>query len=193
MRRLLTLALSAMVLVGCASNPVVQRVDPNIEIALTDKWNAEDSRLVADAMIGEMITFPWYKDWLRSGEDRPTIIVQTIRNKSHEHVSVDTFVNDIKRASLQTGKLRFVADSVQREALREEREAQDGYATVDSMSQWGKELGADFALAGVINSFVDEWQDRRVTSYQVDLTLINLETNEEVWIGQKKIQKAATF
>lgn len=193
MRRLVSVALVAVVLAGCAGKPVVQRVDPEVEVALTDKWNAEDSRQVADAMIGEMITFPWYEDWLRAGEDRPTIIVQTVRNKSHEHVSVDTFVNDIKRASLQTGKLRFVADSVQRDALRAERESQDGYASVDSMAQWGRELGADFALAGVINSFVDEWKDRRVTSYQVDMTLINLETNEEVWLGQKKIQKTARF
>lgn len=193
MRTTAVYILIATLLVGCSSAPLVERVDPEVEIALTDKWNAEDSRQVAEAMIGEMITFPWYDRWLRENAEQPTIVVQSIRNKSHEHISVDTFINDIKRASLRTGKLRFVADSEQREAVRAEREAQDGYATPETTARWGRELGADFALVGVINSFVDEWQDRRVTNYQVDLILVNLETNEEVWLGQKKIQKAAQF
>jgi len=44
----------------------------------------------------------------------------------------------------------------------------------------------------VINSYVDQLKDKRVTYYQVDLKLIELLTNREVWIGTKKIQKLMT-
>jgi penicillin-binding protein activator len=52
-----------------------------------------------------------------------------------------------------------------------------------------EELGADYALSGSIHSFVDQLDGTRVTFYQTDLRLVDLESNREVWSGQKKIQK----
>ena len=55
--------------------------------------------------------------------------------------------------------------------------------------KWGLELGADFMLQGTINSIVDSYKKEQVVYYQVDLELTNLETNEVVWMGDKKIKK----
>jgi len=52
-----------------------------------------------------------------------------------------------------------------------------------------KEQGADFMLQGTINSIVDEYKRDKTVYYQVDLELTNIETNEKVWIGDKKIKK----
>ena len=57
------------------------------------------------------------------------------------------------------------------------------------MKDWGREIGADYMLGGVINSIIDEVGGERVIFYQVDLTLYDLETNAKVWTGQKKIKK----
>lgn len=178
---------------ACSRNPVITRVDANEEFALTDRWNSTDSRLVAEEMMQDMMAFPWYNQWLRQTGQTPRVIVQNIRNLSHEQIPVETFINDIKRGALQQGSVDFVASATDRQDLREERYDQGDYARVDTRAAFGQELGADFALVGSLNSFVDAYQNRRVTSYQVDLTLINLETNQEVWLGQKKIQKTARF
>ncbi len=178
---------------ACSRNPVVNRVDPNQEFALTDRWNATDSRLVAQEMMQDMMAFPWYNQWLREQGSTPKVIVQNIRNLSHESIPVETFINDIKRAALQQGSVDFVASADVRQDIREERFDQGDYARPDTQAQFGQELGADFALVGSINSFVDAHRNRRVTSYQVDLMLINIETNQQVWLGQKKIQKTARF
>lgn len=53
----------------------------------------------------------------------------------------------------------------------------------------GTGLGADFMLQGTINSIVDSYKKEQVVYYQVDLELTNLETNEVVWMGDKKIKK----
>lgn len=53
----------------------------------------------------------------------------------------------------------------------------------------GQENAADFALSGSVNSIVDQVGSDRVTFYQVDMKLIDMESNREVWNGQKKIQK----
>ena len=44
-------------------------------------------------------------------------------------------------------------------------------------------------LSGVLNSVVDKSGSKALVYYQVNLKLINLETNQIVWNGQKKIKK----
>jgi hypothetical protein len=177
-----------LLLSGCQSTEI-QRVDSNQEIALSDNWNAKDSQLVAEAMVNDMLTFPWVSDHLKYHSNKPAIIIQSVRNKSHQHIAVDTFLNDLKRAILRTGQADFVANSAIRNEIREERKDQELNASIDTQNEMGQELGADYALSGSINSFVDEQGGQRVTFYQVDLRLIDMTSNREVWNGQKKIQK----
>ena len=44
-------------------------------------------------------------------------------------------------------------------------------------------------LQGTINSIVDQYSKEKTIYYQVDLELTNIQTNEKVWIGDKKIKK----
>jgi len=56
----------------------------------------------------------------------------------------------------------------------------------------GKEKGADFMLQGQINTIMDAAGKQAIMYYQVELEMINILTNEKVWIGQKKIKKLVT-
>jgi len=76
-----------------------------------------------------------------------------------------------------------------REALRNERVDQQTFASSETAKDWGLELGADFILQGTISSIVDTYKKEKVVYYQINLELSNLETNEIVWIGEKKIKK----
>jgi penicillin-binding protein activator len=185
---------SAIVLAGCSSKPTVQRVDANQEIALTDRWNDEDSRLVAQEMMQDMLTFPWISRFKMDSDDdrRPTVIIQLIRNKTDEHIPTETFINDIKRELIRSGNVDFVVSGDERDQLREERKDQELNAATGTQAAMGQESGANFALSGTINAFVDQLDDTRVKSYQVDLKLINMTSNREVWNGQKKIKKLMT-
>ncbi|HUH57709.1 MAG TPA: penicillin-binding protein activator LpoB [Pseudomonadales bacterium] len=170
---------------GCSTK--VSRLDEGVEVALSDRWNAKDSELVADEMIGDMLSFPWARDFEMANNQRPAVIVQHISNKSHEHIAIDTFINDIKRAVIRSGRADFVSGGDEREALREERREQE--LNSKNAKAQGQELAADFALSGSINSIVDQVGKKRVTFYQIDLKLIDMESNREVWNGQKKLQK----
>merc|ERR1711879_1022477 len=173
-------------LAGCGSTEV-KRIDAEKEVALSDRWNATDSRLVAEEMIADMLSFPWASQFELQNDRLPTIIIQRIANKSHEHIALDTFINDIKRSVIRSGKASFVAGGEEREAVRDERLDQE--LNAKEAKQQGQELAADFALSGSVNSLVDKVDNEKVTFYQVDLKLIDLESNLEVWNGQKKIQK----
>lgn len=178
----------SLVLTGCKTTEV-RRVDANQEVALSDKWNGKDSQLVSEAMINDMLSFPWVRDHLAKEGTRPAIIIQSVRNKSHQHIAVDTFLNDLKRSILRSGQADFVASADLRGEIRNERKDQELNASLETQNEMGQEQGANYALSGTINSFVDEQGGSRVTFYQVDLRLIDMTTNREVWNGQKKIQK----
>jgi N6-adenosine-specific RNA methylase IME4 len=60
---------------------------------------------------------------------------------------------------------------------------------LETVKAWGKEHGADYMLGGVISSIEDTEGGKSIVFYQVDMNLINLETNTKVWQGQKKIKK----
>ena len=175
------------VLMTTACSTKVTRLDEGVEVALSDRWNAKDSELVANEMIGDMLSFPWARDFEMEHNQRPAVIVQHISNKSHEHIAIDTFINDIKRAVIRSGRADFVSGGDEREALRAERREQE--LNAKNAKAQGQELAADFALSGSINSIVDQVGKKRVTFYQVDLKLIDMESNREVWNGQKKLQK----
>ena len=76
-----------------------------------------------------------------------------------------------------------------REDVRAERRDIQMNADSATIKKFGKEIGADFVLLGVVGTIKDEVKSRYVMYYQTDLELINIETNEKVWIGEKKLKK----
>lgn len=178
---------------GCASAPRVQRVDSRTVIDLSGKWNDTDSRLVSEEMIRDCLNDPWLtRHMTGSGSKRPVVIVGVMRNKSTEHIAVMTFIKDIERAFIRSGQVKVVASATEREELRSEKDDQRVFSDVATIKQMGKEQGADYMLSGEINTIQDQVGGEKVMFYQVDLTLTNIETNEKVWMGDKKIKKFIT-
>ena len=178
-----------VLLLGCAAGTKVTRVSEEEVIDLSGNWNDTDSRLVSQEMIADCLSRPWLDDFISHNKKKPRIIVGTVRNRSHEHINTQTFVKDLERELTNSGRVVFVASREQREEIRQERMEQQLYSSPETMKALGREYGADFILQGQINTILDEAGGKRVKYYQVELELINLETNEKVWIGQKKIKK----
>jgi PBP1b-binding outer membrane lipoprotein LpoB len=171
------IAVSLAVLAACSSAPVVSREDVDADIDLSGYWNDSDSRRVAQEMIGDAASRPWAEEFAASRGRKPTVIVGGVRNLSHEHLNTRTFVK------------RLVASRDERDGVREEREDQSRHASLETAKSMGRELGADFMLLGQIDSILDSADGESVRFYQVELELIDIETNEKAWIGQKKLKK----
>ena len=121
--------------------------------------------------------------------DMPAVIFGSVRNLTTEHIAVNTFLRDMEAAFLRSGLARVVADRDQRDQVREERQDQQENASAATRARMRNELGADFIVVGEITSIEDIEGGREVIYYQVDLNLTDLESNERVWIGQKRIKK----
>lgn len=184
---LLFAGLVMLILTGCGTE--VERVDVEETYDLSGAWNDTDSRLVSEEMIQDMVSRAWLSNYIGKYQKQPTVIVGTIRNLSHEHINVNTFVNDIEKAMINSGRITFVASRDERGEIRDERKDQDLHAREDTRKAMGQELGADFMLKGSINTIVDVDGSDQLRYYQVDLNLINMADNRIVWLGQKKIKK----
>lgn len=187
---IMILSISLLIFAGCGRK--VNRVSPKTVIDLSGRWNDTDSRLVAGAMINDCLNHPWLSEFLTKYGRKPVVVVGGIRNLSTEHIPVQTFINDIERAFVNSGKIRVVANAAERLQIREERKQQIDWASPETRKRLRNELGADFMMIGDISSIEDQEGGKKVIFYQVDLELVNLEKNEKVWIGTKKIKKYIT-
>ncbi|HSG67802.1 MAG TPA: penicillin-binding protein activator LpoB [Bacteroidales bacterium] len=179
-----------VILAGSCTTKQVTRVSPDEQIDLSGRWNDTDSRLTAEAMINQSLTEPWLNNFRDShGGDKPVVICGFVKNKSHEHIDAETFIKDLEKAYVTSQMVRLVQGGEKRDEIRTERADQQDFASAETMKSWGREVGADFMLQGTINSIVDSEGKQSVNFYQVNLELTNIETNEIVWIGDKKIKK----
>lgn len=175
------------VLQGCSTS--VERMSSNEVVDLSGEWNDTDSRMVSEEMIADVLSRPWISDFKRQENHPPAVIVGEVRNLSHEHINVNTFIGDMERELINSGKVEFVASSDERGEVREERRDQELNASNATRNAMGQETGADFMLKGTINTIFDTEKKTEVRYYQVDLTLISMADNRKVWVGQKKIKK----
>ena len=178
----------ALNLAACSPKKSVSRIGASESVDLSGNWNDTDSRLVSEEMIRDSLSRPWVSQWSQRYGKAPAVIAYGVTNRSSDHINTDTFIKDLERAFLNSGRVQVVANKDQRLQLRDERAEQNQGLTANP-SQIGKELGADFVLTGTINTINDREGKREVRFYQINLELINVETNAKSWIGDKKIKK----
>jgi uncharacterized protein (TIGR02722 family) len=182
-------ALAVLLLAGCSQETKITRIDSEVVTDLSGRWNDTDSRMVAESMIKEALEYPWLNTFSGSKHRQPVVVVGAIMNNSHEHIDVNTFVADLERELTNSQKVTFVAGKGDREELRTERKEQAMYAREDTQKAPGKELGADYMMKGTIATILDEADGTKAMFYQIDLQMVDLESNAKVWYGQKKIKK----
>ena len=187
-----SLVLLVLVLIGfsgCGGETRVTRVDSGVVTDLSGRWNDTDSRMVAESMVKEALEYPWLNNFSQSKRRQPVVVVGTVMNNSHEHINVQTFVTDLERELTNSQKVTFVAAKNEREEVRTERKEQAMYSREDTQKSPGKEIGADYMMKGTIATILDEADGTKAMFYQIDLQMVDLESNAKVWYGQKKIKK----
>jgi len=189
MRKILVVVLSVFVLglAGCATQVI--RKDTKDVVDLSGRWNDTDARMVAEEMVKTCTDGKWITQFNKDKGRDPVVIVGTVLNRSNEHINALVFTEDLEMALVNSGKVKFVAAKGDRPEIREERANQQLNSSAETRAKLVQETGADYILQGSLNSVKDETRGQYVIMFQTNLELIDLTTNEKVWIGQKKIKK----
>jgi len=181
--------LAAILVAPSCARRTVTRVAPNKVIDLSGKWNETDARLAAETLTNQVLSGEWLGNFMAAKTRKPIVIVGLIRNNSHEHMDTEIFTKDIEKSFIKSSTVRLVQAGDKRKELRGERADQQDFSSEASMKKFGRELGADYMMQGTVKSIVDGYGKEKTTFWQIDIELVDLETNEIVWIGDYKGKK----
>lgn len=183
------------ILSSCASMGVT-RLDEGYDEDLSGYWNDTDIRQVSEKLVSQCLSAPWILDYLMDNSNmKPTLIVGQIQNRSSEHMDTTIISKKFEMALVNSGKVNTVADFYFRDDVREEKLDQQYNASVETASELGEEIGADFMLQGSVKFNLDQVSNTAIRTYYVDMELVNIESGQKVWLGQetvkKKVQKSS--
>jgi PBP1b-binding outer membrane lipoprotein LpoB len=111
------MAAALLLAAGCAEQKV-QRVESGQQIDLSGKWNDTDSQLLAQASIDDAMSFPWISNYQKAKSRNPVVMAFGVKNRSTEIINTRTFINDLTRAFIRSGRVDVVAEKEQRAELR---------------------------------------------------------------------------
>lgn len=190
------LALGATLVAGCyptgPARPPVQRVGANTKVDLSGNWNDTDANLVAKAMITDALSRPWAaKHKAKSGKN-PVVKLYPIRNRTSEHINTKFFTKQVEMELVNSGNVGVVAASDETGAARAERRDQGRHASDLTKKENQNETGSDYVLNGWIVAQNDAAGGQQVRAYLVTMELVNVETQQKVWMKVHRLKKVVS-
>lgn len=186
--RLLGLSLIAtgILLSGCSTE--VSYGDAKETETVTVDYGSTDLQSLASKMARSLADSPAVKEASING--RPVLFVDSIRNKSSEHIDTEALTDSMRTQLLRSGKFRFV-DMSKVQAVKEQLEyqQQNGMVNPAAMVRLGKQTGAQYMLYGNLASIVKDNGKVKDVFYQLTMNLMELESGELVWADQQEIRK----
>jgi len=193
MKRMVRLSVLLVVLmallISCQSTVSVDRLSSDTDIDLSGNWNDTDIRLVASSLVKDSLNSPWLDKFRMKKMKNPVVIVGTFLNRSSEHIDTSIIAKRYEMELINSGKVDMVADISFRATVRDEREEQQYFASESTAKALGKEIGADYLLQGSVRTNLDQVGGKSVRTYYVSAELIDIETNQKVWVGEETIKK----
>jgi PBP1b-binding outer membrane lipoprotein LpoB len=181
--------------VGCGPKRAVTRTSADSTEGgdLSGYWNDIDAQQVATAMVKQCLEESAWASVFQeeNGGKRPVIkLMGVIKRTDDRNVNTDFFAKQLERSLLNSGRVKVVAAYGQDSINVAERERQATHASDETAKSHQMETGADFTLQTWVNSQNEsDGGGKSVRAYLVNMELVNVETNEKVWIGEKRIRK----
>ena len=118
------------------------------------------------------------------------MFVDTVKNKTSEHIDTESVTDTISSRLLRSGKFRFV-DMSKIAALEKQLEYQHDSGNVDddTAAKRGRQIGAELMMYGNLSSIVKRSGDEKDVYYKFTLKVMNVETGIVEWADEAEIRK----
>ena len=187
------IVLSTAMLTACGPKKVTRTSANSTEGGdLSGYWNDIDANLVSQEMIKDCLSRPWASNFQSENDGaKPVVKLMGVQKRTDDrNVNTQYFSKKLEREMLNSGRVRVVAAWGQDNVNLIERARQARTADDETAKSQGNEVGADFTLQTIVNSQNEtDGGGKSVRAYMVNMELVNVETNEKVWIGEKRIRK----
>jgi len=174
-------------LCSCATSPKVAYGDAQAVETTTADFGSTDLQGIAEKMVDSLLLAPFI------GSDRPVFFVSRIKNKTSEHIDTEAITDTVRTKLLKSGKVRFTATTDIGDEILNQLEYQTGTGLVDPSTgiNYGRQIGARYALYGAITSIVKTAKKTKDVYYKFTLNCADLETGIIEWAEEKEIRKTA--
>lgn len=184
-----------LVLTGCPttlSQPTVSFVrqvsygDAKAVETVTNEFGSTDLQMIAEKMVGSLITDPLLND-------RPTVTLSAVRNKTSEYIDTKSIMNSIQTALVKSRRVRFVrsADEMQAGVDELQRQNQSGLYKASSTAKIGNMTAAKYSIEGEIVSIVKQSENTKDVWYKMTLKMYDVEQGFVEWQEEKEIRKTS--
>ncbi|HOM29419.1 MAG TPA: penicillin-binding protein activator LpoB [Deltaproteobacteria bacterium] len=191
MKKTMTIAVSVCISLlgfGCATTPEVGYGSPEQVETLSLDFGSTDLQLIAEKMVNSLLASP-----VVAGGRRPVFYIQTVRNRTDEHIDTRAVTDKIRVTLLKSGKVRFTAVSDVKDEIVNQLEFQTSSGMVDpaTAKAMGRLVGADYFLYGELASIRKSAGRVKDVYYKFTLNLVNISNGLIEWADEKEIRKQA--
>lgn len=187
MKKSVVALLGLAVLLGGCSNKVSYGDAQAVETTTVD-FGSTDLQKIAGEMTESMLSSGSVAQITQG--NRPIVFVESIKNKTSEHIDTESVTDSISTKLLNSGKFRFV-DMDRVEAVRSQLNFQNNDELVNQNTaiQFGKMVGAQYMLYGNLSSIVKNAGSDKDVYYKMTMRLMDLETGLIEWADETEIRK----
>ena len=185
MKKLAFIFFISILIMPCYAK-TVERVDADLQVDASGKWNDSDVRIVSEGLIEQALNSGGFSGYKEDLGRRPIVTVGLFRNHSSEYIDTSILANGIETAILNSGKARFTASKKRIEEIREERFARASWSDPTKQKEAANELIPDLILTGSVKTIVDTDTKITVRTYFVFAEMVDIETGELIWKGENK-------
>ena len=185
----LAVSLVAAGVSGCSSTAVGYGDASAVETTTTE-FGSTDLQMIAEKMVDSLLTFPPIVDV--TSKRRPVMFVDTIKNKTSEHIDTESVTDTISSRVLRSGKFRFV-DMTKVASLKKQLDYQNesGMVSESSKMNIGRQIGAEYMMYGNLSSIVKRGGNTKDVYYKFTMKVMHVETGIIEWSDEKEIRKSA--
>ena len=174
---------------GCSSTGVSYGDASAVETTSTE-FGSTDLQMIAEKMVDSLLTFPPIVQV--TSKRRPVMFVDTIKNKTSEHIDTESVTDTISSRVLRSGKFRFV-DMTKVASLKKQLDYQNesGMVSESSKMNLGRQMGAEYMMYGNLSSIVKRDGKTKDVYYKFTMKVMHVETGIIEWSDEKEIRKSA--
>ena len=183
-----SISLALIALGGCTNKSVVRYGDATAVETTNINFGSTDLQKVARQMTDSLLLS--HVIGTLTANTRQNIFVESIKNKTSEHIDTESITDSISTKLLRSGKFRFVY-MARVAAVREQLEFQQNSGMVDASKAiaFGQQVGAQYMLYGNLASIVKSNKDKSDVYYKFTLRLMDLQSGLVEWADETEIRK----
>jgi len=180
------LALAVGGLTGCTS---VKYGDAQSVETTNADFGSTDLHMIATKLTDSLLASGFTVQSTANG-NRPVVFVNTVSNKTDEHIDTESITDSISTELLKSGLYRFV-DPTQVNTVRAQLNFQNNDPLADSGTaiHFGQMTGAQYMLYGNLAGIDKHDGDTQDVYYKFTLRLMDLKTGLIDWQDEKEIRK----